>query len=229
MRELTYLFFNLLVFVPVLILSFTTDVKPHRHWRALLGGYLLVSLPFILWDAWAVHAGHWGFNSSHVMSSRFIHLPIEEILFFFTVPFAMMYVWGVVKKFVADRAVATFWPLFVLSGAVGSAVALLVIYRGNGYTTAAMCATLIAAIVVASSRLVFTRRFWVFQLALFGIFVLANWFLTALPIITYNDSSIIGTRILTIPLEDFFFNFAFVNLFLVTFNWLDSRTRNISK
>ena len=113
--------------------------------------------------------------------------------------------------------------------AVGSAIALLVVYRDNGYTTAAMCATLLAAIVVASSRLVFTRRFWVFQLALFGIFVLANWFLTALPVITYGEASIIGTRILTIPVEDFFFNFAFVNLFLVTFNWLDTRTARLTK
>ena len=228
MRNLTYLLFNLAVFIPVLILSFTTDVKPHRHWRAFLGAFLLVCVPFILWDAWAVYAGHWDFNSIYVTSPRFIYLAVEEILFFITVPFAMMYVWGVVRKHIVDREVATWWPLALLSATAGIAAALLIWYWNNGYTRAAMFATLIAVIIVGCSRLVFTARFWSFQIILLGLFILANWFLTALPIIMYSSDAIIGIRILTIPIEDFFFNFALINLFLVTFNWLDIRTQSIS-
>lgn len=224
MREFSYYLFNLLVFVPVLVLSLKTDVKPHRHWRSLLGAFLLVSLPFVAWDSWAAYAGHWGFNSTYVTSPSFIHLPAEELLFFFTVPFAMMYVWGVVKKFVADRAVVAWWPLLLLSVIGGSAIALLLLYWDNGYTRSAMLVALFATIAIACSRLVFTRRFWVFQLVALGIFIIANGILTALPIITYGESSIIGLRMLTIPIEDFFFNFAFINLFLVCFNWLDNRT-----
>jgi lycopene cyclase domain-containing protein len=227
MRELTYLIFNLIVFIPVLVLSLTTDVKPHRHWRALLGAYLLVSVPFIVWDIWAVQAGHWGFSDTYITASRFFDLPIEEILFFFSIPFAMMYVWGVIKKFVTDRPVVTIWPVLFLSLTAGGAIWMLTQYWDNGYTRSAAIATLIAVIITACTRLVFTRRFWTFQFVLLGIFILANSFLTALPIITYGSSSIIGTRIATIPIEDFFFNFAFINLFLIVFNWLDIRTRSV--
>ncbi|MFO0881944.1 MAG: lycopene cyclase domain-containing protein [Candidatus Saccharimonadales bacterium] len=223
MHSYYYLLFNLLVFVPVLILSFTTDVKPHRHLKALLGAFLLVCVPFILWDAWAVHAGHWGFNSNYVLSPRFINLALEEILFFITVPFAMIYVWGVIRKFVDDVQIKTWIPLALLSLAAGAAGALLVWYWDRGYTRAAMIAALIAVIVAGCSTLVFTLRFWVFQVVLLLLFLIANWVLTALPIILYSNAEIIGTKILTIPLEDFFFNFALINLFLITYNWLDSR------
>lgn len=227
MSSYAYLFFNLIVFVPVLILSFITDVKPHKHWRALLSAFLLVSIPFILWDWWAVANGHWGFNAKYILDYRVLQLPLEELLFFVTVPFAMIYVWGVIKKFVTDRAVGTLWPLLVASIAVGVSIALLVLYWNNGYTRSAMLAALIAIGLALCSNLFFTQRFWTFQIVLLGIFVVANWLLTALPIITYGDSSIIGYRVITIPIEDFFFNFAFLNLFLVTFNWLDMK--NASK
>jgi lycopene cyclase domain-containing protein len=229
MRNYAYLFFNIVVLLPVVVLSLTTDVKPHRHWQALLGAYIVVSLPFILWDVWAAQAGHWGFSSVYITNSRFMHLPLEEILFFITVPFAMMYVWGVIKKFVADRAVRTVWPLLMLSISAAISVAILMLYFSNGYTRSAMIVALFAIGVVACSKLVFTQRFWTFQLVLLGIFLIANGFLTALPVITYGDASIIGARIFSIPLEDFFFNFAFLNLFLLTFNRLDIRTQTLTK
>jgi lycopene cyclase domain-containing protein len=47
-----------------------------------------------------------------------------------------------------------------------------------------------------------------------------------LPIITYGSDAIIGFRIGDIPIEDFFFNFAFINLFLLAFTTADKRRRN---
>lgn len=225
MHNYAYLAFNLLVFLPVLILSLKTDVKPHRHWRAFIGAVLLVSLPFLLWDMWAVSRQHWDFNSNYVLTQRFIGLPFEELLFFVTVPFAMIYVWGVVRKYVTNTAIRLWVPLTALSAAAGSATALLLLYWSNGYTRSAMIATLVAIAIVACSNLIFTKRFWVFQGVLLAIFFIANWILTAVPIVVYSGLVIIGTKALTIPIEDFFFNFAFINLFLVVFNWLDQRTR----
>ncbi len=61
MPELTYYIFNLVVLLPVLLLSIFSDVQPHKQWRALLKCALFVSLPFIYWDVWAANEGHWGF------------------------------------------------------------------------------------------------------------------------------------------------------------------------
>lgn len=221
MREFTYYIFNLLVFLPVLILSFLTDVKPHRHIRGLLAGYLLVSLPFILWDIWAVSAGHWGFNDRYVTGPYLFNVPVEEYLFFLTVPFALIYVWGVIKKFVVDRSMAGIVPLLLFGTAAGVSVWMLINYWSNGYTRSAAIATLIAVLVAVVSRIAYTWRFWTFQLVLLGLFLVFNSFLTMLPIITYGPDAIIGFRIGDIPIEDFFFNFAFANLFLIVYTTID--------
>ena len=217
MRSYLYLFFNIVVFVPVLVLSLTTDVKPHKHWRSLLFAYLAVSVPFILWDIWAAQAGHWGFNSLYIYSWRFFGIPAEELLFFITVPFAMMYVWGVIKKHVSDRAVGKIWPKIVLILIGLAAIVFSLIYFGNGYTRSAMLATLLSILVIFWSGMYKMQRFWVFQAVLLALFLVFNSILTALPIITYGENSIVGLRIGTIPFEDFWFNFAFINLFLIVF------------
>ena len=224
-----YYVFNALVLVPVLLLSIFTDVQPHRAWRALLTAYLCVSLPFIVWDVWAAAAGHWGFNSRYISGPYIAGIPIEEILFFITVPFAMMYVWGVIQKHVVDTPVPAIVYKTIL-GAVGVASAVLLVTQwGQGYTRSAAFAALLTVLFLATSKLVTTKRFWVFQVALFGLFIACNLILTALPVITYGDSSIIGVRFITIPVEDFFFNFALINLFLLVYAKMVDHTNTLTK
>lgn len=213
-----YLFFNVLVFVPVLVLSFKTDVQPHKQWRALLLAYALVSLPFIGIDIIAAQQSLWYFNELYISAYQYVQLPPEEILFFFTVPFAMLYVWGVIKKHVAAKPMGTVWPLVMLATIVAGATTLGLVYWGQRYTMLAAGLVIVTAMAVgASTKLLFDNRFWIFQIALLGIFIMANAILTSLPIITYNASEIIGLKLYTIPLEDFLFNFAFINSFLVAF------------
>lgn len=221
MREFTYYLFNILVFLPVLVLSFVTDVKPHRHLLGLLAGYLFVSFPFMVWDVWAVAAGHWHFNEAYVTGPYLFDVPLEEYLFFLTVPFAAVYVWGLVKKFVADRSLAGIFPLLVFGIVGGISVWMLINFWDNGYTRSAAIASLIAVLVAASSRIAYTWRFWTFQLLLLGLFLVFNSILTMLPIISYGPDAIIGFKIGDIPIEDFLFNFAFINLFLLVFNAAD--------
>lgn len=225
MHNFAYLLFNIFVFIPVLILSLITDVKPYKNWRGLAAGYLFVSIPFVLWDIWAAGAGHWGFNGLYVYEWRMFGIPYEEVLFFVTVPYAMMYVWGVVNKHVAAKRISDTWANLVLVFIALVSVVLLARYWPNGYTRSAMLATILCCYVVSYLKIAQNMRFWIFQLALVSIFLVANGFLTALPIITYGENSIIGIRILTIPLEDFFFNFAFINLFLVTYEKFKTVTK----
>jgi lycopene cyclase domain-containing protein len=217
MPELTYYLFNLLVFMPVLLLSIFTDVQPHKDWRTLLRCVLFVSLPFMYWDIWAANEGHWGFNPEYVTTFRFLNVPVEEFLFFITVPFACLYVWGVIKKhYRAKKQISTSLLTVILSLGLLASFLLLTANWGNGYTRSAGAAFLLTiALLWRQKTLVCSRQFWMFQVVLLGLFVLANSALTALPVITYGEASYIGFRIGTIPLEDFFFNFALINLWLL--------------
>lgn len=218
MHNYVYFIFNIIVLAPVVILSIVTDVKPQKNWRGLLLAYLFVSLPFVVWDIWAASAGHWGFNGKYILPGQLLGLPFEEILFFFTVPFAMMYVWGVINKHVTNKKIKIVWPSVFLLAIATISLVLTVVYWPNGYTRSAMLATMLSLIFIVWSGLAKSLRFWVFQMVLLAIFVVFNSILTALPVITYGENSIIGLRVGTIPLEDFWFNFALINLFLVVYN-----------
>lgn len=219
MSEYVYYVFNFVVFVPILLLSLFTDVQPHRAWRSFLLAFVTVSVPFLLWDAWAASEGHWNFSSAYITDYRLGGLPLEEIFFFVTVPFAMMYVWGVVQKHIAERVIVSRWPYIVLGLVVALSAVLHATNWSGGYTRSAALMMLSTIFILCLSRLIFLKTFWVFQLLLLTAFLIGNTILTALPIIGYGDAAVTGIRFGTIPIEDFLYNFAFINLFLLVFEW----------
>ena len=46
----------------------------------------LAGTPFLLWDLWATHVGHWWFDEDQTLSWRVAGLPLEEIGFFVVIP-----------------------------------------------------------------------------------------------------------------------------------------------
>lgn len=219
MRNYVYLIFNLLVFLPPLLISIFSDVKTYKKWRALGFAILTVSLPFIVWDIWAAANSHWFFSSVYITEPRLWGLPSEEILFFITVPFAMAFVWDVLAKHIQNKPVSELLAALGLSLISLASFVLLFTQWGRGYTRSAALAALLAVVVVLLSGWWRRNRFWWFQAVLFTAFFITNTFLTALPVITYGDGSYIGFRVGTIPLEDFFFNFALINMFVIAYDY----------
>jgi lycopene cyclase domain-containing protein len=219
MREYTYYLFSLVVLLPPLLLSIFSDVKTYKNIKPLGVSLLLVSVPFIFWDIWAAANGHWFFSSTYITAPRIFGIPIEEKLFFVTVPLAMCFVWDVLAKYIPNKPVSDVLAATGISLLSLSAILLLLTQWNRGYTRSSAIAMGIAIVVVVASGWWRRNRFWWFQIALLALFFVANTFLTALPVITYGASSAIGYRIGTIPLEDFFFNFALINLFVITYDY----------
>ena len=46
----------------------------------------LAGTPFLLWDLWATHVGHWWFDADQTLPWRIAGLPLEEIGFFVVIP-----------------------------------------------------------------------------------------------------------------------------------------------
>ncbi len=57
-----------------------------RQPRRLALAILIAGLPFLLWDVWATHVGHWWFDADQTLPWRVVQLPIEEIFFFVVIP-----------------------------------------------------------------------------------------------------------------------------------------------
>ena len=52
----------------------------------LLLTVLLAGGPFLAWDLYATHAGHWWFDGDQTLPWRVAGLPLEEIAFFVVIP-----------------------------------------------------------------------------------------------------------------------------------------------
>ena len=57
-----------------------------RQPARLLLTIALAGTPFLLWDLYATHAGHWWFDDGQTLPWRVAGLPLEEISFFVVIP-----------------------------------------------------------------------------------------------------------------------------------------------
>jgi lycopene cyclase domain-containing protein len=72
--------------VPVAALELIAQIGVLRRWRRLAVTVGAVAVPFLAWDAGAVHAGQWTFSRHWTTGVRIGALPVEEIAFFVVVP-----------------------------------------------------------------------------------------------------------------------------------------------
>lgn len=178
---------------------------------------LYVSLPFVLWDVWAANEGHWAFSDRFIFGPYIAGIPLEEILFFVTVPLAMCIVWESVSGRIAEKRLRyddrALWVVLSIAGIV-----MLIINWDRGYTRSALLGYLVVNTFLYVFRYLKSKHFAVFSLIHLVVFFVSNTVLTSLPVITYGEGSYIGYRIGTIPIEDFFFSYALINLALLAYN-----------
>lgn len=80
-----YLLFVLIGCVCVIYFGKIRFTSLQLHATAL--SLILTAFVFIAWDILAVSRGHWSFGLDHTLNVIIINQPIEEIKFFFVVPF----------------------------------------------------------------------------------------------------------------------------------------------
>lgn len=220
-----YLLFNILVLFGPIAASFEPRVRFFRAWSRAIGASALVAVPYLVWDA-LVTGHHWWFNDLFTLGIRVAGLPIEEILFFLTVPFACIFVWEVL----ALRLPLERHPYLISTQVLLTSAALpgaWFLDAGLVYTGIAFLALPFVSLADWGLRvhLLRTRRFWIFQVVLILLITLFNGYLTGRPVVLYNDAVKSGLHLFTIPLEDFLYGFGHITLVLIVYEWMKGRRR----
>ncbi len=221
-----YLILNIASIVFPFVLSFDKNVRYVQKWRYAIISILFTSLIFIPWDAYFTSIGVWGFNEQYLTGIHFFGLPMEENLFFITVPFACIFVMECVRyylpKLVSYVDVKLNWVLLIVFNAL--TIWLIVLYWGRWYSMSAMIGALVA--VNLCSFLV--RNYIALALVSYAFicipFLIINGALTGAfsdaPVVWYNPQEFSGIRVWTIPMEDFYYNLLMViSLFFFYFAW----------
>ena len=195
-----------------LALSFDKKVAFYRHWKHLFIATLIVAVLFLCWDEYFTIKGVWGFNPDYLLGLYIGHLPMEEVSFFLVVPYACMFIYEVLKAYFPNFKKKSFAAIFAFYFAFSG-----LLFGGlnhNNFYTASAC--IITALLTIYFYYV-DRKIWFEDFAfcyLIGMipFLIVNGILTGAvtneAIVWYSESHIMGPRIITIPVEDLYYNYA---------------------
>lgn len=220
--EIEYLLFNVIVIIGPLLASFDRRVRYVNKWSTSLAAILIVLPIYITWDS-LVTGRHWFFNPSFTLGFRLLNLPIEEWLFFISVPFASLFIWEIITVFRAP--VKPFHSVYSrIVAYIFLTLALFAFYHGKECTSLTL---LSCSFVLIVDRALGTGIFRNGNLALFFLLITAsisifNGYLTARPVVTYAPQYQLGILIGSIPIEDYFYGYAHILLCTILFEKLKS-------
>ena len=214
---------DLLVLALALALSFDRKVAFWRKWPQAFAAIAAVVLVFGAWDAWMAARGIWSFNPAHAGEFRFLHLPPGEWLFFVCVPYACLFVLACVRAYFPDRVLRIPSQVFPVLAVFFFILAFM--YRELGYTATVFlaCGLALAAMQALVPATLRSRNFWAALALTYPPFLVANGFLTGIPVVRYDDAENLAVRVGSIPAEDFFFSFAMLALAVLVYDRVDRR------
>lgn len=206
-----YLLINILTVLFPVILSFESKIAFYRKFKFYLFSILTVSPVYLVWDAIATRRGDWGFNPLYLTGIYGMGLPLEEILFFVTVPFSCIFIYETIKLYIPEKQLAFNKNHYYIAG---SALILAAGYWSDQYYTSTVMIFSAAFLFVAATfkpAILRSRIYWLSIAVTYVPFLIVNFFLTEPPIVWYSPEAIWGPRFTTIPLEDFFYSFSMIS------------------
>ena len=215
-----YFYLNLAIITFPLLFSFERRLKFYKKFKPLAVALLLVGFFFVAWDIFAAYRGHWSFNPWYVNQAKLFGLPLEEIMFFITVPYSCLFVYHSIGHFVTDKKLVNFKKWVPASIAVLIILSSFVFYSKE-YTFLAIISIGLVTLFVTlvNMKLFASRSYWLYTFLTLILFLIFNYLLTSYPVVQYSPEAITGVRVLTIPIEDFMFNYSMLTSYLTVYLW----------
>ncbi len=229
MIQINYLLIDFLIIIFPLLLSFKWKFKYYKLYKPLFASIIIVGLIYIIWDAIVTFRGDWAFNYKYLQGISFLGLPIEEIMFFIVVPYSCIFIYENLEYFLKDKKVAFnryFYMVIIIILILGG-----LIFYHQDYTILALisCAAFFIISLLLLPDILKSRNYWLYVIISMIPFIIFNYLLTSIPIVTYNSNAIWGGeglwngRFFTIPIEDFFYNFSMLSFYLLIYLYFKKR------
>ncbi len=216
-QKFSYLLVDLICFIIPFFFSFFNAFKFTHLWKSFIAASSIVAIPFLIWDSIFTQLSVWWFSDEYTLPVRIFHLPLEELLFFFAIPYACLFSYHVIKKYISkllsDLLIKklTVWMLVTL-------IVAALLYHDRYYTFFT-CFFLSAFLLYLVNKkeytiLYYLKLMFIFILPMMIISdgILTGSFIVQSPIVNYHPLHHIGWRIFNIPVEDFFYGYLLLGL-----------------
>ena len=205
-----YLIFNVIVLAGPLFFGTMRSFYFLDRVKYTILPIVIPAILFLIWDSTVTYS-HWFFNEKYVLGITIFNLPIEEILFFITVPFACLFTWEMIIRRTDKKVLA--WinkirPFIYLTIPVG----IFFFISGKHYTGLALSFLGLAVLLdqLLKTNLILEKRFYLYLSLVLLFTLIFNGYLTWRPVVTYGVDYQLDFRIITIPVEDFVYGTALI-------------------
>ena len=191
-------------------------------WKSIFPSLIIIGSVYITADIFFVKYGIWGFNPAYHLNLLLFGLPLEEWLFFIVIPYASIFIHYVFVSYYPNLMLSnTFVRIF--SGILILVLLLVIILNHEKTYTLFNFGLLILALILALfDKTQLLNRFYITFLIILIPFFIVNAILTGtfIPgeVVWYNNSEILGIRLLTVPIEDTGYTFSLILLNLLMIN-----------
>jgi lycopene cyclase domain-containing protein len=211
-----------------LCLSFDRKVAFYKNWKYLFPALVFPGLLYIAWDIYFTYKGVWNFNDHYIIGQKMVNLPLEEVLFFFLIPYCFVFVYECVRSYFPGIRGSQPAKAFLCSLAVILLVGAIA-YHKKYYTSWACLLTGAFIVLIYLSGKMFRSFEGNSFLVAYGLilipFLVVNSWLTSLPVVRYDDAEILDFRIIRIPVEDTLYGLL---LFLMVICFYERRKTRVS-
>jgi lycopene cyclase domain-containing protein len=209
MSQYLYLTLNIATISIPLLASFYKKAPFYKEWKYVLPSIIVTGLFFCIWDDVFTDLKIWGFNDRYTLGIKLGSLPLEEILFFFCIPYACLFTYFALKHLIEKDY------FFLQQELISSTIILLSLIIGIYFssklytTTTFILLGITLALQLLKLKTRYMGRFYFFFLIILIPFFIVNGILTGSfieeEVVWYNHTENLNIRIGTIPIEDAFY------------------------
>lgn len=179
---------------------------------------ICVSIPFLIWDHF-VTGYFWTFNPDYTTGITIGNLPVEEVMFFLTVPYSCLFIWEIITRKMKPKKAqfADFAPFFFLAL---FPIGIWFYWQGLEYTGSIYIVFSLTVVVdgLAKTRFYQKNTSYFFMSLIIGLTFIFNWYLTARPVVLYNEEVKTNGMVLSIPMEDFIYGLSLIILAAIVYD-----------
>ncbi len=226
----TYLTINILTILFPFLFSFERRIAFATRWKYLFPAMASTAAVFLVWDYFFTQWGVWGFTDAYITGIKILGLPIEEMLFFFTVPYSCVFIYDAMNY--AFPSATKYNTAAKYAGSMVAVVlpVLAIVFYNRLYTSvnAIVCLVLLALFVKFYKQK--SGTFFRFYLVHLIPFFIVNGILTgtgpAQPVVWYNNAHNLGVRLITIPVEDTLYSLSMMFMNIMLYEYFRQRFSN---
>jgi lycopene cyclase domain-containing protein len=220
----TYLLINFLTVLFPVALSFDKRVAFYKSWKFIWPGMAVTGLFFLIWDVLFTIKGVWSFNPKYVLGINILDLPVEEVLFFLTVPFACIFIYACLNHYL-NYMLSDMVSEVLSSALIVLSILVLLFYSQKLYPLITFGLLLVLVVLLEYVlRRRWLNKFYIMYVVALIPFYIVNGLLTAIPVVIYSKTQTMGYRVFTIPFEDHFYLMALLLMNVGFFEYFKARS-----